>query len=53
MRIGKDEEPDYFYIKENIKRKIEGYPETEIFITQGFIAKNVYGEIDNLKTWRK
>lgn len=49
MRIGKDNEPDYFYIKENLKREIQDFPETEIFVTQGFIAKNVYGEIDNLK----
>lgn len=49
MRIDKDLEPDYFYIKENLKRLLEEYPTTDIFITQGFICRNVYGEIDNLK----
>jgi len=49
MRIGKDDEPDYFYIKENLKREIKAFPEAEIIVTQGFITKNVYGEIDNLQ----
>lgn len=49
MRIDKDLEPDYFYIKENLNRLIQNYPKQQLFITQGFICRNVYGEIDNLK----
>ncbi len=49
MRIGKDDEPDYFYIKENLKRELKAFPDTQIIVTQGFITKNVYGEIDNLQ----
>jgi aspartate kinase len=49
MRIDKDGEPDYFYIEENIKRELEKYESETIIITQGFICRNVYGEIDNLK----
>lgn len=49
MRTDKEGEPDLFYIKENLKREIEQYPPTKLLITQGFICRNVYGEIDNLK----
>jgi aspartate kinase len=49
MRIDKDSEPDAFYIAENFKRELSAYPDEKIFITQGFICRNAYGEIDNLK----
>lgn len=49
MRIDKDGEPDAFYIEENFKREISAYPDEKIMITQGFICRNAYGEIDNLK----
>jgi len=49
MRIDKDGEPDYFYIKENLERILSEETEHKLFITQGFICRNVYGEIDNLK----
>ncbi len=49
MRIDKDGEPDYFYIVENLNRELEKYESETIIITQGFICRNVYGEIDNLK----
>ncbi len=49
MRIDKDGEPDSFYIKENIRRELKKYTSENIIITQGFICRNAYGEIDNLK----
>ena len=49
MRVDKDGEPDAFYIKENIKRELENCSSDNIIITQGFICRNAYGEIDNLK----
>ena len=49
MRIDKDGEPDSFYIKENINRELENYKSEKIIITQGFICRNAYGEVDNLK----
>ena len=48
MRIDKDGEPDSYYIQENLKREIDQHPQTKLFITQGFICRNAYGEIDNL-----
>lgn len=49
MRIDKDGEPDSFYIKENIIRELKNHTPENIIITQGFICRNAYGEIDNLK----
>jgi aspartate kinase len=49
MRIDKDGEPDAFYIKENIRRELKKYTSETLIITQGFICRNAYGEIDNLK----
>lgn len=49
MRIDKEGEPDTFYIEENLKRELSNYPDDNLFITQGYICRNAYGEIDNLK----
>ncbi len=49
MRIDKDREPDMVYIMENLTRLIEGNTDKELFLTQGYICKNYYGEIDNLE----
>ena len=49
MRTDKNAEPDAQYIKEKltaIMTENEGY---QIYITQGFICLNAYGEIDNLQ----
>lgn len=49
MRTDKNAEPDAQYIKEKltaIMAENEGY---QIYITQGFICLNAYGEIDNLQ----
>jgi aspartate kinase len=49
MRIDKDGEPDHFYIKENIERELQHHDSCNLFITQGYICRNAYGEVDNLK----
>lgn len=49
MRIDKDGEPDYFYIEQNLKRELSHPDVQPLIITQGFICRNAYGEIDNLK----
>ncbi len=49
MRIDKDCEPDYFYIQQNLRRELAKPGTHELIITQGFICRNAYGEIDNLK----
>ncbi len=49
MRIDTNQEPDNFYIKENLERDLSKYPRDDLFITQGYICRNLYGEVDNLK----
>ena len=49
MRADKNAEPDPVYIKEKLQTQLELYPDMEIYITQGFICRNAYGEIDNLQ----
>jgi aspartate kinase len=49
MRTDKNGEPDARYIKEHLTRLISEQPEAALFITQGFICRNAYGEVDNLQ----
>lgn len=49
MRIDKNSEPDTAYIANHLNALLEEHPKTQIFITQGFICRNFYGEIDNLQ----
>jgi aspartate kinase len=49
MRTDKNAEPDPVYIKEKLNNQLDLYPEAEIYITQGFICRNAYGEVDNLQ----
>jgi len=49
MRIDKDGEPDYYYIEQGLKREIEKHKDKKILITQGYICRDAYGEIANLK----
>ena len=49
MRTDKNADSDPQYIKEKLRaimEKNEGY---QIYITQGFICRNAYGEVDNLQ----
>ena len=49
MRTDKNGEPDTQYIKEKLKRVLDTAPESQVYITQGFICRNAYGEVDNLQ----
>lgn len=49
MRTDKNAEPDPQYIKEKIAAIMEKNQGYHIYITQGFICRNAYGEIDNLQ----
>ncbi len=49
MRIDKNEEPDVVYIKKNLESQLEIAGKADLFITEGFICRNAYNEIDNLK----
>jgi aspartate kinase len=49
MRTDKNAEPDPLYIKEKLNKLLEQHPDAELFITQGYICRNAYGEVDNLQ----
>lgn len=49
MRIDKTNEPDDFYIQQNLNRLIENSPKADIYITQGFICLDAFGNIANLQ----
>ena len=49
MRTDKNAEPDPQYIKEKLAALMEENQGYQIYITQGFICRNAYGEIDNLQ----
>ena len=49
MRTDKNGEPDAAYIKEKITEVLTNSPKAQIYITQGFICRNINGEIDNLQ----
>ncbi|MCD8281906.1 MAG: aspartate kinase [Prevotella sp.] len=48
MRIDKNGEPNAQYIKEKLSA-VMAETESRLYITQGFICRNAYGEIDNLQ----
>ena len=49
MRTDKIAEPDLNYIKEKLAQQLAKLPEADIYITQGYICRNAYGEVDNLQ----
>lgn len=49
MRTDKNAEPDLAYIKEKLANVLELEADHQVYITQGFICRNAYGEIDNLQ----
>lgn len=48
MHQYKNSEPDLPYIKDHLAAVMEKNPGKQIYITQGFICRNAYGEVDNL-----
>ena len=49
MRTDKNAEPDPVYIKEKLSAIMEKNEGQQVYITQGFICRNAYGEVDNLQ----
>ncbi len=50
MRTNKNNEPDTVYIRENLERIMGEYSDDiQLFITQGYICRNAFGEVDNLQ----
>jgi len=49
MRTDKNAEPDAVYIKSKLAAQLEMHPDADLYITQGYICRNAYGEVDNLQ----
>ena len=49
MRTDKNAEPDPNYIKEKLGAIMKENDGHQVYISQGFICRNAYGEIDNLQ----
>ena len=49
MRKNSDGEPDSDYIKQNLLAALEANPNAKIFLTQGFICRDINGNVDNLE----
>ena len=49
MRTDKNAEPDPVYIKEKLAALLKENEGAHVYLTQGFICRNAYGEIDNLQ----
>ena len=49
MRTDKHSDPDPVYIKNKLGTVLDNHKDVQVLITQGFICRNAYGEIDNLQ----
>ena len=49
MKTDAQGEPDLDYIKEHFNAVLEANADADLFITQGYICRNVHDEIDNLQ----
>lgn len=49
MRTTVDAEPDLAYIREKLEALLAQHAGADLYITQGFICRNAFGQVDNLK----
>ena len=49
MQTDKNGEPDNTYIRTHLVELLDANPDAELYITQGYICRNAYNEIDNLQ----
>lgn len=49
MRLNADGEPDLQLIETRLRNLLQAQPSQNLWITQGYICRNAFGEIDNLK----
>jgi aspartate kinase len=48
MRTDKEKSPDEVFIKNELQNQLTSNKGYQIYLTQGFICRNAYGEMDNL-----
>ncbi len=49
MRMSEDNEPDLAYIQHHLGQLLAKHEADAVFITQGYICRNAFGEVDNLR----
>ena len=49
MKIDEDNEPDVPFITAHLQPILDQHKDNKLFITQGFICRNSFGEVDNLR----
>jgi aspartate kinase len=49
MRTDENHEPDMKYISVRLKRLVDMNPDADLYLTQGYICRNEFGEVDNLQ----
>lgn len=49
MRINEDGEPESDYLQENLQTLLQSNKNDDLFITQGYICRNAFGQEDNLR----
>jgi len=49
MKTDEDNEPDIPFITKHLKPLLEEHANNKLFITQGYICRNSFGEVDNLR----
>ncbi|MFV0329264.1 MAG: aspartate kinase [Dysgonomonas sp.] len=49
MRTDKNAAPDPVYIKDKLLALLDASKDADVYITQGYICRNAYGEIDDLR----
>jgi aspartate kinase len=49
MKIDEDNEPDIPFTTEHLTPILNQHKDNKLFITQGFICRNSFGEVDNLR----
>ena len=48
MRTDANAEPDMTYIRDHVQEILRQNPDYQIYLTQGFVCRNVNGEVDNM-----
>ncbi|MDE5734575.1 MAG: aspartate kinase, partial [Duncaniella sp.] len=49
MKTGENSEPDMNHIQANLQALLDSRPDADIYLTQGYICRNIDGEVDNLQ----
>lgn len=49
LKLDQDGRPDELYLQEKLSTELADSQQIEIYVTQGFICRNAFGEVSNLK----